>query len=117
MLDRYTYMYIQITSSHWSYGLIVERNLKHADTTVCSCGSKFVCADPLNGKQSTRTNVLERDILERLIHAPNIGVCVQGGRRDVFSVGCPSQGIDSRGVVCPASGDCLEIKRLDEPVS
>lgn len=69
----------------------MESYREHPDTAIRSSGSNLIRVDPLHGKHTSRSNILEGYILQRFCYTPDIYVSIQRTRRDVLTVRRPSE--------------------------
>lgn len=72
----------------------------HAAVRSRTC--QFRLAHPEDSVNAASGGVLDRDIARRLVHTPDVYVCVQGSRSTVAAVLRPRQGQHSAAVERPS---------------
>ena len=77
----------------------MERHLPQMDTPIRARARKTALAiHPDDRIHASRARVLDRDVLQRLLHAPDVDVRVERARRAVLPVRGPRERVDPRGV-------------------
>lgn len=87
----------------------MERDVPHARTAIRARTGELHVLQPEHGVHTARARVLDRDILDRLRHAPHVHMRVKRARRAVLPVGRPGEGVDAAAVERPAGGDRLAL--------
>ena len=82
----------------------MERHLPQINTPIRACARQTALAiHPDDRVHTARARVLNRDVLQRLLHAPDVYVCIERAGDAVLRVGGPGDRVDARGVVGPAA--------------
>ena len=95
----------------------MEGNIPDPHASVEACRHQPASLAPIQPQHTihtTRTSILNRNVLHQLRHAPDINIGIEGSRGAMSRVGGPGECVDARTVVGPARGNQFSLFRIEE---
>ena len=85
----------------------MESNVPGPNTSICTSTRKLLRTEPKDRVDAIWCGVLDSNIADRLVYAPDVYVRIERTRRAVLAIGSPCEGVDACTMEGPTTSDDL----------